>query len=354
MSALTVNAEDATSPCYTLHHSAAFLASTTDDSLPPLIYVNNAESGIADNYSGSVSVFVLAMALGRRFYLQYDDLYGLGVVRPVFERWRWGGALPEPPDDRFLSNSAASKLALFTDGVIPAVVRSNRGMLTSVFNAGGQRADFLRQALGLTPETAFGCLHHALFRPTPALFPALGAHADEVAAAYRTLTADDDADPPTVVVQVRTSDATFAYSTAAEYPAEIAHDHRRRLDVFEACAERAVPGPKRLFLVTDSLVVRQAFAERGRGPGVEAVMATSRRVNHVSAIKDAGTSTESQVVAVAEHLLMSLADAWVVSEESGFGVTAAFRSMRAAGRVWLGETCTAMSVMELGVRNAGI
>ena len=333
--------------CARMVASPAYKRSTTDDSLPPLLYRNNEGSGLADNFAGSVTVFYMALALGRRLYLSYDIL-DLGCVTPAFDNWRWTDAASLPPMDGHYLEITPEALTPTVLENVPAAVRTNRGVTVHSYFTQTRLGVFLKTELGLTAETAFACAMRALYRPTPSLFAAPG-----VAAAYHTLSTTRK---QRIGVHVRTGDGYFAYKTLSAFPAFVQESHRKLIEVHVRCALLVASDPNGavLFLVTDSLAVRHAFRQLALPAGVEGLMATDGPVDHVSPLQTATHSNASSILAVAEHTLLSMVDTWIVWHGSGFGVTAAMRSGRANGQMYRGDTCEQLSLNWVGTARAGV
>ena len=338
-------------PCKQLFASQAYQETTSNDALPVLLYRNNEESGLADNFVGSVSMFAMALMHRRRFYLSYDIL-DLGVVQPAFPRWNWTGPLPPISNAVLgigfdtLENRTAELLAANSTSLV--ALRVNRGALTHAFKEGTPLARFLRSELGLSVHTAFACLHGALYGVLPRLFTV-----GETAIVLNTL---QTTAKMRVGIQIRTNDAAFKY--AADGTSPTWQYYSSTVDGYVRCALRVAaeagePAPV-LLLVTDNVLVRKHFADMPVPDGVERLLATRQAVKHVSPAVSPSADWESMTMGVAEHTLLSMVDYWVVTLGSGFGLTAAARAVRSNGRVYDGGRCAKLDVYAMGMTRAGI
>jgi len=339
-------------PCRRLFYSQAYRDTTGNDALPALLYHNNEGSGLADNFAGSVSLFAMALMHRRRFYLSYDVL-DLGVVRPNFPRWNWTEPLPPISNDTLgigydtLENRTAVLLAANDTNLV--ALRTNRGALTYSFKHDTPLARFLRNELGLSVHTAFACLHSALYGVLPPLFTV-----GDAATVLNTLLTTHKL---RIGIQIRTGDAAFKYKADGTGKSST-WSYSSTVDTYVRCALRVAaeagePAPV-LFLVTDNVLVRKHFADMQVPDGVERLLATQNPVKHVSFAVSPSADWESMTMGVAEHTLLSMVDYWVVTFGSGFGLTAAARSVRSDGRVYDGVRCSKLDVYAMGMTRAGI
>jgi hypothetical protein len=319
-----------------------------------LVFVSNESSGLADHFAGATAALALAMLHRRRLWLHYS-LFNMGLVRPAFPHWNYTGTLPpEAVNSQWLGVAPGAFASACWDR-LPRLLRVNRGITVPSFLTGTVLADFLRYELGLTAETAYGCLFDTLFQPTPALLahPALQAGQAQLDAA-RAAADRTGAGVTVVVLQVRMGDHAFRIGDDGEgVPAVEAAAHTARTHAFVDCAMRVVDGPLLLLLVSDSVLVRQAFAALPLPAHVGRLLAVAGRVDHVSSQQSATASVNSTALALVEHALMARADVWLISRPSGFGVSAAMRSMRANGHVYDGDACAQIPLDAVGGEGAG-
>jgi len=307
---------------------------------PPRYAVAMAASGLSDGLTGAATVFLYALVTGRAFkwHMQNSNHGHLweGYAQPHVN-WTWAADI-SPPAWPFKDqdNSALylrllnevrnndtqeaeswfhhKDLRVLGEGYDTVYVWCNRGETWDLFS-NPYLKEMLR-AWGMRPETAFGCaLNYLLDLP------------DEVKEHYSdALQALQDREVLKIGVQIRTGDATL--------------DKQKELnltdfDSFFQCAQEvedtramAYPGGVLWYLVTDSLSLRhqaeQVYGDKLLVPRAGVVVGHVAKGSH--AVKGVDEKAILQSAAL-ENWLLGMVDVHIITSASGFGRTAAFRSL---------------------------
>ena len=177
----------------------------------------------------------------------------------------------------------------------------------------------LTEEMQLTPETAFGCICSFLVQPKPEIFESL----------IPALQKMSDPDPQVlkIAIQIRAGDAILLKDTA-----EAAH-----YSSFFKCAEEIEqwakkPGQRVMwYLATDSRRVREYATTRY---GEKLLSPLNIKIEHSSKEQNTGCSANCSVShtgfqhAAAEWWMLGAADYFVITLNSGYGRSAAMRSLR--------------------------
>ncbi|GBF99983.1 hypothetical protein Rsub_13115 [Raphidocelis subcapitata] len=327
---------------------AALHASIASGAAPPRFLVHMASSGLSDNLAGAVTAFYFALLSGRALVLEGSHW------RAAFDPAGvdWGFASTGELTARLAAEAGGARVELVevkveeadsgdvasAGGAAPAAVLATfTGATHRLFH--NPRARARLHAMGLRPDTAFGCAYTFLFSPRPDALALLAPAAARLRApgALR------------VGIQIRTGDDAF-FTPGAVGP----FGTPSQLGAFAACAAeaeaawRAAEGqPVVWFLVSDSAAVRRRAAELYPG---KVVTALGLNLNHSCPgglarapgwrweltqcdRANASDPTNPAAVSAAEQWLLAECDVFVLSARSGFGRLAAARSLR-----W-GATC---------------
>ena len=184
------------------------------------------------------------------------------------------------------------------------------------------------ESLGLTRTNAFGCAMEYLFRPKQHILESIAAEAKIV----------QDPRTFTIAIQIRLGDHVF-YGPKSLSDPDI---HHPDIAKFFACAEqleRTLPSVLQKhqviwLLASDSVMLRQAAVHKyGQKLVTRLEHVGHSAKTHSQGAKFSFKDLESLKSAVAENWLLGQADAHIISAESSFGRTAAFRARNPEG--WL-------------------
>lgn len=241
------------------------------------------------------------------------------------------------------------------------LIAINRGKTIRMFE--NQNHVEQLKAMGLTPETAFGCMVNFLLKPKPDVFLPVIAQLETLGAASAV-----DSKVLKIGIQIRTGDHSMAQPD-------------RKVDVSEYSAyfdcaaqiEALMMQPKEgsttapytsaiWFLVSDIKSLRESAV--GKYGANKVLTSTDVHIEHsskeASVCAKQGGCAESAVshkgfsTAVAEWWMLSMADAFVISRYSGFGRSAAMHSLRTKaiytvmnGKERASITCNVQSATDL-------
>lgn len=298
------------------------------------------KSGIADRITGLVSVFLWGLAAGRKFQIgllpglhplqsafnsphinwkrsqdpdwMIEPLYESAITKDYNQTVSWkslaafnmiGGRLTELWDGDLISQSAD------TDTLM---VASNRGHTVALFDNSFIKP-FL-DGIGLSPATAFGCIVNYLLVPRPEIFADLGPQ----------LKAINEHQGLKIGIQIRVGDAMMNANVTVD-----------DFDAYFACAVNieqfaAQQGQRVLWiLASDSHQLRQQAVTKFGDKVVTANIQPEHSSKEASVCSvDCKVSTNGFLTAAGEWWLLGMSDFFVISANSGFGRTAAFRSLR--------------------------
>lgn len=207
----------------------------------------------------------------------------------------------------------------------------NRGKTIRIFEN-----DHYKQKLasmGLLPYTAFGCMVHYLFTPRPEIFvPVLPQLHSLIHHSYPRSVAsgNDKVASLRIGIHIRTGDKhLMSYDHAAPGIASF-HHHFDCATQIETFARVSPDQPVVWYLLTDSPQLRKEAVEKY---GDKILTSLTSRIEHSA--KEASVCTHDCQVsntgfqtAAAEWYLFGLCEYFVISEWSGYGRSAAFRSLR--------------------------
>ena len=297
-------------------------------------------SGIADRITGLVSVFLWGLAAGRKF--QIGSLPGLHPLQSAFNSPHINWERPQDPDwmieplyesainkdyNQTVSwkslaafNMIGGRLADLWDGDLTSqstdtatlMVTTNRGHSVALFDN-----PFIKPVLegvGLSPATAFGCIVNYLLVPRPEIFEDLSPQ----------LRAINDHQGLKIGIQIRVGDAMMNANVTLD-----------DFDAFFACAgsiERfAAHQNQRVMwvLASDSQQLRQQAVTKFGTKVVTANIRPEHSAKEASVCSvNCEVGTKGFLTAAGEWWLLGMSDFFVISANSGFGRTAAFRSLR--------------------------
>jgi hypothetical protein len=187
----------------------------------------------------------------------------------------------------------------------------------------------LTEEMQLTPDTAFGCICNFIIQPRPEIFSS-----STMAPILQKLTTPDPLELK-IAIQIRAGDAVLISDTA-----EAAH-----YASYFKCAEEieqwalALHGAKRAkwFLATDSRRIREFAAAKY---GDKVLTSLTAKIEHSSKEQNTGCASNCSVShtgfqhAAAEWWMMGACDYFVITLNSGYGRSAAMRSLRGAQAIY--------------------
>ena len=296
------------------------------------------KSGIADQITGIVTVFLWALITHRRF--QIASLPGLTPLQVAFDRPYWDWDRPQDPDwlleplaeaamnfnssvsptEAVAYNMIGGRLGHLMDGNLSSysaetkmvLVSTNRGYSVRLFD--NPHAGLILRSAGLSPETAFGCVVNYLFAPKSAVF-------SELLPQYHVLS---NPDILKISVQIRVGDSQMRSDV-----------HFDMYENYFNCATQIVafalkPGQRFIwFLASDSQRIRQLARLRYGDSVVSADIVPEHSAKEASVCdSNCDVSTKGFLTAAGEWWMLGMSDYHVISADSGFGRTAAFRSLR--------------------------
>lgn len=294
--------------------------------LPPRYVIFSMSSGLADCLSGVVTAFYFSLLTDRAFKIA-DKRWPL-VYNRVSVDW-----FEERSFEYFAneSNFNESKTAIIKENYVQKgkkilfaafaskslksvhsdfttiLIRTHFGLTHKLFDNPHHYRELY--AMGLRPETAYGCALSFLFEPWPSVMAPIASIISKL----------DQTDPGFIGIQIRVGDQAFRNKTL--------HVNLSSYLPFIQCAEKieqiAYSNNSRVkwYLISDSLHVRRQAQQLYPHKIVTSI--TDALSNMRFDQKDAGMS-----LAVAENWLFSSAQYFVISPRSGFGRSAAVRSMR--------------------------
>jgi hypothetical protein len=195
----------------------------------------------------------------------------------------------------------------------------NRGKTIRLFE-NTNYAKRLTEEMKLTPETAFGCITQFLIQPKPEIF-------SSVLPILKKLAAPETANVLKIGIQIRAGDAILIKDTA-----DASH-----YQSFFKCAEEIEqwakkPGQQVLwYLATDSRRIREYATSHY---GSKLITSLNVKIEHSSKEQNTGCISNCSVShlgfqhAAAEWWMMGACDYFVVTLNSGYGRSAAMRSLR--------------------------
>lgn len=189
-------------------------------------------------------------------------------------------------------------------------------------------------AMGLSSYTAFGCLIHYLFTPRPEIFipvlPQLRALVNYSSPHNSGSTGTQVWPALRIGIHIRTGDRhLMSYDHAAPGLASF-HHHFDCATQIETFARASPTQPVVWYLLTDSPQLRKEAVEKY---GDKVLTSLTSRIEHSAkepsvCTHDCTVSHAGFQTAAAEWYLLGLCEYFVISEWSGFGRSAAFRSLR--------------------------
>ena len=297
-------------------------------------------SGIADRITGLATVFMWALASKRAF--QVGNVPGLRPLEDAFESPSINWTRPQDPDwvlEPLLENAA---LRQFNDSVFPhafaavnligsrsdemfdgdllmhhsvarvILVSTNRGRTVRLFD----HPSFTEalEGTGLSADTAFGCFVNYLFKPLSEDFEHLQPQHSLA----------NNQELIKIGIQVRVGDASM-HSALALQDFEEFFSCARQIEHFISHHERSVIW----VLVSDSQHLRTLAVARYGHKIVTADVAPEHSAKESSVCEaDCQVSLDGFRTAAGEWWLLGTCDFYVISADSGFGRTAAFRSLQ--------------------------
>lgn len=362
---------------YTRHHQAILAGTVAPEDRRYAISVSS-PSGIADRLAGCITVFYYALLTGRAF-CEHAAIPGQVPFEAAYSSphidWRTSEnhskllpehkvgdiGLPTVKGDKFqhfnilnpeYDNSRGELFRVFSNGNLSdfgkddeiVFITTNRATSVRLFE-NPYHGQQLRR-MGLTPETAFGCAMHFLFRPVPEVMSL-------ITPTMRLL-----AQKPSVGIHLRVGDHALHGSDVARVE-EFANffDCAKEIEQFFFLKAEDVVW----LLISDSKNLRrqasEIFAEK-----VHTLSADN--VEHSYGTHNNGipyASLDGFRAAIGEHWVMGFTDVHIVDKDSGFGLTAAMRTYETNHIFVLGhgesEQCqrkNAAVLLEIGTVRAGI
>jgi hypothetical protein len=293
--------------------------------------------GFADRLLGIVSTFTLALVTGRKFAISHDVNY-FPSLRAAFEPKR--ADLFRPDEENWLLKSIErgrfppdivskgtydvanthDRLDLLSSTYLFQKLYSNKSVsnLFLISNRGSSsffeypHLNKVLRLTNLTPSNIFGNVISYLFRPVSELFEGFDILSNEL----------KDNSTLKIAIQIRTGDRVFGGLPNLHSRNLRENDNYQR---FFSCAEqidRFTKKESKWLLFTDSLELRNSAQQKYGSNKV--ITTTNFRVEHSA---DAKMTEASFRKVAAEWWLMGQADYFVISEYSGYGKTAAARTM---------------------------
>eukprot|EP01116_Phalansterium_solitarium_P017312 TRINITY_DN4230_c0_g1_i1.p1 TRINITY_DN4230_c0_g1~~TRINITY_DN4230_c0_g1_i1.p1 ORF type:complete len:408 (-),score=184.42 TRINITY_DN4230_c0_g1_i1:104-1327(-) len=296
--------------------------------------VDKLGAGLGDQLVGWLTAYLFALLTNRTFVIA-AELPGAPYV------WRFDnrGGQQAPPGDAVMLDWYVStlELAQLLSGDLSLrwpmrymAVNTNRGMVEHMF--GSERYGAQMRSWGLRPGYAWGCLFNRLVAPEPTLL-------DDFASELDTLT---DASVFTIAIHIRAGDWFFGPSfdrRKRTLSTEMGDNLTLWAPAFE-CAldiEQWAPAADQTvgwLFVSDSSRLRRDFQVVYAD---KTIVSAIRKAGHVGPKEKHATANRTLAditrLAVGEHWLLGMADAWVIGQ-SGFAKTAAMRAMRPEFVFW--------------------
>jgi hypothetical protein len=309
-------------------------------SAPPAYVVASASTGLADAMVGMVTVFYYALVT-RRALLWHHTMSQLDAAF-IEHHIQWHTPhevrarvqqLQQQPDGTVVGDQRGSmvkyklraidmvrqfetgNLSNLGRGFEWVLFKAHRGLTYQLFNNPYHKEQL--HNWGLRPETAFGCVLNYIVKLQPDIM-------QHYSAAFRQLS-----DPSVLKIgmQIRTGDDTLATQGI---------QHIGQYHAFFSCAEEveasriaAYPGGVLWFLITDSQTLREHAQELY---GAKLLFLNDSKLGHIGHRDRKSRCGVSRIDALrsaaAENWLFALADVHIISKQSGFGRTAAFRSLK--------------------------
>ncbi len=302
-------------------------------------------SGLGDRFVGVVSSFIMALLSGRAFFMEWP--MALHAIQPSTFDW----VMPEWYSTEVRTHRGEARLEIVNGacplhhaspsaldpGMALITVRSNRGCVDAIFDANasdpffGYRAAL--EAMGLSQDTAFGCLLASLVAPNDAVI-------NRSRPLLRMLL---DPSVLTIGIHIRVGDRAMALDEDVDIDHFGAYwEAAKRIGKQRADYGQSV----RWLLVTDNFSLKRKFALRY---GTTALL-TDVIPFHVSKhdVAKGGvegqwgniphTPQESVVGSFMEWWLLSLCDTIVLNAHSSFSRTAAASALRSRAVYLVGET----------------
>lgn len=310
------------------------------------------DSGLADRLNGVITGFVMALLTGRAFQIAapwgnlrgmeqaYDSPYinwtrdtdlqqitdNLVHNAEIAERYRTelGSQLgkfgfselwtPFPPliSSEHQKVLYHSNLSLAIGASETVFVFADRGGTVRLFDNPYHRKQLIQ--LGMRPDTLHGCVMDFLFRPKRNILDSLAPTTARLPAAEGL----------TIGIQIRVGDHVF---DSGGDPTSMMTQYR----AFFRCAEEleksfAVAGQQVVWLlISDSSALRSGAEQKY---GEKLVVTQGLRLEHSSHSNTAKVSLDGFQASVAENWLFGMTDFQIVSDTSGYGRTAAMRSLQ--------------------------
>lgn len=325
---------------------------------PKLIFIPNI-SGLADRIIGLTTSLLLAVLTNRVFQignrsvlLSLDILFNapnIDWMRQLDEEW-----LIEPLRDSadiinynetILAEGKYSAInSIRNDSVVAAIAQSdvgnvlgnsknvflvlNRGKTVAIFSNENYRDKLT--SMNLTQYSTFGCLVNYLFSPKPEIFiPVLPQLRALIGHSTPTsIRGGTDAWPTLRIgIQIRVGDHLMASADEAAIGIAKFQYYFDCASEIESFARLSLNQTVVWYLITDSIHVRQQAAEKF---GEKIITSLNSTIEH-SAKEFCGgckVSHEGFKAAAAEWYMFGLCDYFVISLMSGYGRSAAFRSLR--------------------------
>ena len=361
---------------YTRHHQAISDGTVAPKDRRYAISISS-PSGIADRLAGCITVFYYALLTGRAF-LEHTAMPGQIPFEAAYSSphidWRTtehhSKLLPSHrPGEVGLPNTKGDSFQHYN--ILNPEFDSSRGDIFRIFSHGNlsnlgidkdivfittNRATSVRlfenpyhgqqlRKIGLTPETAFGCAIHFLFKPLPEVVKLL------------IPTMHLLAQRPSIGIHLRVGDHAFQESHVAQVE-EFANyfDCAKEVEqAFFVKAEDVV-----WLLLSDSKDLRRQASEF-YGDKVHILSTDNVEHSYGMQVDAPRASLDSFRAAVSEHWVMGFTDVHIVDKDSGFGLTAAMRTYETNHIFVLGhgekKQCqrrNAAFLLDIGIVRAGI
>jgi len=323
------------------------------DQLPPklqrLAVFSTKRSGLCDRLTSAVTIFYVALLSKRAFKIDWKNLEplesvfdqpninwsiahsdmdpNLGVVK--IRRYHTQKLVPEwhPMNDYF----SRENLTHLDSDVRTLAFELNQGQIWTLFENPHHKRDL--EAMGLTPETAFGCAMHFLFTPrleTLAIaketWQEIWPYVSERKRKLVPHSADFDnskyATELLIGVQVRLGDFVFKSNSAR---CKTAFDQDAFTRSIFKCADYlsdSINVPTKFLLITDCVDIRWA-AKEYYGDRLITYLSGDTEVGHVERTR----SLETLRLATSELWLFSMTDYQIITRDSSFGRVGAFLSL---------------------------
>ena len=218
---------------------------------------------------------------------------------------------------------------IFGDKVRNVMFLMNRGKTIRLFE-NTHYAKRLTDDMQLTPDTAFGCICNFMLRPKPEIFSS-----DPVLVPMlHKLSSPEASKVLKIAIQIRAGDAVLIKDTA-----EVAHfaSYFKCAEEIEQWAKTDPAQEVLWYLATDSKRLREFAAAKYESKLVTSLTA---KIEHSSKESNTGCTTNCSVShagfqhAAAEWWMMGACDYFVITLNSGYGRSAAMRSLRGAQAIY--------------------